>query len=181
MISPGIETLRPQGSIIYITELLGEGRISRRSAEKEAERRLLKAAFGDDCELLHAADGAPYLRDDATPISISHGAGRCVLAVSTDGRPIGVDIECWREQLHRVARKFLTPAEMPLYIDEPPLLLRAWSAKEAVFKAAGVPELTISRILVDLDAATATVADGRRFSIDFYGDFPEVLAVARPL
>lgn len=181
MIAPYIDVLRQEGSLTFVTELVEVSGGKRREAEKEAEKRLIAYAFHDAPELLHTLDGAPYLSNKPTPVSISHGAGRCVLAVSTDLRPIGVDIECWREQLYRVSRKFLTTDELPRYVDSQESLLTVWAAKEGVFKAAGMPGLVISRISVDLDTKTAIVADGRSFSLEIYGDFPIKLVVARPV
>lgn len=174
-----IDIIRTPGAAVYVTSLGATGRGGRRDVELSAELRLIDAAFGSGHELLHTSDGAPYISGSDIPVSISHGAGKCVLAVSADARPVGVDIECWREQLRRVSGKFLTSEEFPRYFDNEELLLQVWAAKEAVFKAAGVPDLTVSRISVDIDAKTATVADGRLFSFEIYGEFPETLVVAR--
>lgn len=174
-----IEIFRTASATVCMTPLCATDRGCRREAEIAAERKLITAVFGTGHELRHTPDGAPCIIGVDLPVSISHGAGRCVLAVSTDGRPVGVDIECWREQLRRISRKFLTSEEFPRYSGSDELLLQAWAAKEAVFKAAGIPELTVSRITVDIDAKTATVADGRLFSFEIYGEFPETLVVAR--
>lgn len=174
-----IEILRTACATVYLTSLYATVRGCRREAEIAAEQKLITAVFGPGHELRHTPDGAPCITGVDLPVSISHGAGRCVLAVSTDGRPVGVDIECWREQLRRISRKFLTSEEFPRYSGCEELLLQSWAAKEAVFKAAGMPELTVSRITVDIDEKTATVADGRLFSFEIYGEFPETLVVAR--
>lgn len=153
------------GYTLYIIELDGRGR----SAEKRAVDTLARTAFGNR-ELCHHQNGAPYIAGVESHISVSHGGGKAVLAVS-DG-PIGVDIESPRPQLERVRDKFMRPE------DESASLLHAWTAKEAAFKAAGCDGLTIHDI--SLSAGKAIVPDGRSFAIEYLPIGTSLIAVATP-
>lgn len=109
---------------------------SRRDAERAAVRELLAEAFGREVKLLHDTCGRPSVEGFPHFISISHSREEAVLAVSR-GCPVGVDVETWRDALVATAAKWLTPtqlAHMHADID----YLRAWTAKEAVYKA--IPE-----------------------------------------
>ncbi|MCI8998969.1 MAG: 4'-phosphopantetheinyl transferase superfamily protein [Muribaculaceae bacterium] len=157
--------------LLFTTEISGDTSISRREREHTAVNSLLREAFGRDIEVAHTQDGAPYLEAHPdTHISISHGIDTCVLAVSSE--PIGVDIETAREQLKRVAHKFLTPQEHARWstlADETEgmlFLLMAWTAKEAVFKAALTPGLVLSEIAIDSDFTTAE-SRGKHYTLTY--------------
>lgn len=138
---------------------------SRRAAEREAVNRLIRECFGPEVTLAHDPDGAPRLdpAPDSTWISISHSPTTAWLAVSTAG-PVGIDAELPREQLKRVAQRFLAPTEAALSPDLDGLL-DLWTAKEAVYKAALTPGLDPRVIVVDNDMAT--LPDGREFRLSY--------------
>lgn len=132
---------------------------TRREAEQRAVGRLLRAAFPDGAELRHTAEGVPCLAGSDVYISISHSRTCAALAVCADA-PVGIDVEDWREQLTRVAPRVLSAAELAVYGASPELLLRAWTLKEALYKAAGIPGADFRRdIHLPLlpDATSATV------------------------
>lgn len=153
---------------------------SRREAEISATLALIREQFGPEAQYLHTPSGEPYVAGRSEWISVSHSRSLCALAVSS-GSPVGIDIEEWRPQLLRVAPKFLTPAEMHRYGTSPQALLRCWTAKEAAFKAAGIPDLTISRIDIDIEKGTACVsAPSKLFSVRFVDRWPHLLALVTP-
>ncbi len=119
--------------------------LSPRQAEQSAVATLTREIFGPEAIIRHHPDGAPYIQGYGGHISISHGAGIAAIAVS-DSAPAGVDVECWRQQLHRVAAKFLSRAELAAWSASPDALLRAWTIKEAVYKAALTPGLPLRAI-----------------------------------
>lgn len=128
---------------------------------RNAVAQLIQRAAGPDARLLHDVHGAPLLAGSNLNISISHSRQFAAVAVSERGR-IGVDIEEPRpEQLRRVISKFLAPEELPLWGDR---LLAAWTCKEAVFKAAGVPTIGLGSIIL-IEPDMAQVPDGRRFRL----------------
>lgn len=111
--------------------------MSRRQAEEEAVKRCLEA-LGFDTQLCHSADGAPFLKNRPDMrISISHSAQWAVVAVAPADRGLmGIDIEdSSRPQLVKVASRYLSAEEVILAQKTPDGFAKAWTAKEAVFKA----------------------------------------------
>ncbi len=151
---------------LYMHRLEG----SAREHERRAVKALVKEAFGE-AELAHADSGAPYIIGVAEHVSVSHGAGLAVLAVSDSA--VGVDIEAPRSQLERVAGKFMRAD------DECESLLHAWTAKEAVYKAAGCEGITVHDISVSVN--TARIPDGREFAVEYQVIGEALLAVAREI
>lgn len=147
---------------LYAQPLNGRGR----EAERAAVAEIVRHVFGDR-PLLHRDDGSPYIGDFDGFISVSHGAGTALLAVSDS--PVGVDIEEDRLQLQRVSSKFINKE------DDAPSLLHAWTAKEAAFKAAGIAGVTVSEIIVKQDAA---LVRGRRFDLHYLTFGSALVAVA---
>ena len=127
------------GICVYLAPIeAGEGR---REAERAAVAQLAVAAMRYPCAISHRADGSPYIEGADAEISVSHSRRCAALAMSRRGR-IGVDIEdiCRAGQLRRVAPRVLTEAEMAVYGCDDEGLLRAWTLKEAAYKAvAGAP------------------------------------------
>ena len=162
---------RSRKTDIYVERIQFVARVDRRRAECEAVGRLVRRVFGDEAVLSHRSDGAPFIEGFGGYISISHGAGLAVLAVSAL-RPIGVDVECWRDSLLTVAPRVLDEAELQACGDDRMALLRAWTAKEAIFKAAGVEGLTLPEIRLP-----GRVGE-RRFAVRFFERGDRVLALA---
>lgn len=131
------------GVVIYMAPIEG----SERQTVAALARESLGAAIG------HYPDGAPFIvgRED-TPISISHGAGRALLAVGEPGMKIGVDIESSSRdaQLRRVAPRFVGPSDHPSLS-----LLHLWTAKEAAYKALRTAGLPLTAIAVTPASAAA--------------------------
>lgn len=154
-------------------EIAMKTRADSRRREILAGRAIVRHAL--DTELLHDPYGAPATALPDTRISLSHARDLIALAVSDS--PVGIDIEFPRRQLLRVATKFLTANELPRYITLP-RLLEAWTAKEAVFKAAGHPDMTLPE--VEMTDATTATARGRRYHITFLPHGDATIAIAIP-
>lgn len=138
----------------------------RREAERRAVAGLVSQAFGPEAVITHNPDGSPAIKGRATSISISHSRDYACIAFS-DRRTVGVDIEQPREQLRRVAPRVLSDSELTVYSRSDALLLRAWTLKEALYKAALTPGLDFRadiRLPLDPDCRRATAA-GRDFEI----------------
>ena len=116
----------------FLPEEIASGQIA---AQKSAVGRLAGFTLGDGVSLSHRADGSPMADGVGREISVSHCAGMAAMAVGADKR-IGVDIETPRATLRRVARKFLSEQELKAWTSDADLL-RAWTIKEALYKAAG--------------------------------------------
>lgn len=146
---------------------------SRRQLERATVLSIVRRVFGIKVSIDHDPDGSPVIKGREGFISISHSRQHAVVAFNPSCR-IGVDTETWRDQLTRVTDKFLSAAEREVYADND-LLLRAWTIKEAVYKAAGIAGLSLSDgIVLDVNDTSATVATAilpggitRRFVLHF--------------
>lgn len=133
-----------------------------RSAALRALRRLDPRIAG----VGHYPDGAPMPMDEAgrelqgVYISISHSHRLAAAAISD--RPVGIDIEQPRQQLTRVATRFLTPEQLAGLRMRLPMLAIGWTVKEAVFKLARTPGLSLTDISLDTESH---LPDGRPYSI----------------
>lgn len=148
---------------VFIQPLSSPGR----EGERVAVESMVKELFGE-APLYHKKNGAPFIARSEKHISISHGAGFAVLAVSD--MPIGVDIEAPRVQLERIRYKFMRDDDVA------ETLLHAWTAKEAAFKAGGVDGVTVHDIIVD--NCRAFVPENGWKTIDFYEFGDSLIAVA---
>lgn len=158
----------------------GLTRHERAAAERRAVTEMVAELFGSRAMYGHTPDGAPTVTIpgiDAPCISVSHGAGMALLAVAA--HPIGIDIESPRDQLSRVASRFVNQGELtgPTTVDA---LLHVWTAKEAAFKAAGLTGLTL--IDLRLEGDTVITPAGTRFSISHHrlGDALIAVAIGMP-
>lgn len=108
-----------------------------RQAEIIATRLLAREMFPDKqiVAISHHDDGSPYIPESGYNISVSHCKGMVAIACHPRYR-IGIDIERWRNSLLKIKPRFLSTEEMEFYVTQDKLLL-AWTAKEAVYKAAG--------------------------------------------
>lgn len=163
-----ILTLPPTGTTnIFLCRIEATTRGSRRQAERQAVGRLLRHVFGNGAQLSHDESGAPSVDTYPGHISISHTPRLAFLAVDPFC-PIGIDAELWRYTLPKLAPRFMSRRELAVYGATPELMLRAWTTKEAAFKALGIPQLVVSDIILpdDADAAVMTAA-GRTLSLHF--------------
>ena len=90
----------------------------------------------------HHANGAPFLNTDRKiNISISHCRSGACIALSDVSQNFGIDIEDSSDKLARVKSKFISESEAKIIDSD--MLLWAWTIKEAVYKAAGTPGLSL--------------------------------------
>lgn len=149
-------------------------KVMRRDAERAAVMKLVRCLFGDDAVYSHDAQGAPMIEGCTEAISVAHGAGMAVVAVSR-ACAVGVDVECWREQLVRVKAKYVGDDDVCCSADEQERLLTLWTDKEAVYKAANAPGLALLDIHVYGDMAAAC---GYSYHLTHFGEFPVRITVA---
>lgn len=103
---------------------------------------MVRKHISDDALICHTQHGAPFIKDFDGHISISHSTTHIALAIN-NFHPIGIDIENWRTQLISVKTRFLSPKEADTYTS-PKQLLQAWTAKEALYKIAQSPGITLN-------------------------------------
>lgn len=109
-----------------------------------AVRQLLKS-FGVSPQFhQYRANGAPFLTDGRY-LSISHAHAFASIAISN--RPVGIDIENYRDKILTIAPRFLHRSEnwFDLNRDAIPLLTQIWTAKEAIYKALQLSGLNFSK------------------------------------
>ena len=162
-----IEIFKYYDITLGITPIEADPGRTRTEREHAAVGAIIARFFGVDARIGHRDTGAPYLvgREDIS-LTVSHSRDYAAIAFSTR-RTIGVDIEQWREQLVRVAPRVLSESEMAIYGVSSDLLLRAWTMKEALYKAALTPGLDFRRdiMLPPHPASTAATVAGRPYTI----------------
>lgn len=143
--------------------------VSDRRFERErlTVSRIISNYISSKARIVHAPSGRPLLENaDGLYISISHSADYVAVAFGPfEG--IGIDVEQPRTQLARVAPRVLSEAEMAVYGRNERLLLKAWTLKEALYKAALTEGVDFRRDItlpLSPDDTRATVC-GRPFDI----------------
>lgn len=97
------------------------------------------------------SNGAPYINDEGY-ISISHSGKMVGLAINKD-HSVGLDLEFPRSNILRIKRKFVSQKEMEIFdTEDPHIVTKIWSAKEALYKLAGRKQiLFIEELLLSKD------------------------------
>ncbi len=112
-------------------------------------------------------ENIPILSDNRN-ISISHSDEIVTVLISKENG-IGVDVEKIQDKVHSVASKFLNSNEMHFFGNKPSTrqLIRAWTAKEAVYKALRKPGINFSdNIILDKFNDKAKSANAKFISSD---------------
>lgn len=138
-------------------------RAGRRQAERAAvarcfdELRAADSAIPAYQALDHDPHGAPLL--PGWQISITHSRAVAAVAICRAGQSpaFGIDAEEWRPTLVKVAPKYLAPGESTQNADR---LLRLWTIKEAVYKAAATPALALTEIATNPTLTRAATPAG---------------------
>ena len=99
-----------------------------------AIRQLLKLLKIPPLMHQYNSEGVPYLTDGRY-ISISHT--RDLASVVISSRPVGIDLEHYKEKIRGIAPRFLHSTETEIPQGEAGLvyLTQIWTAKEALYKA----------------------------------------------
>ncbi|MGB2190645.1 MAG: 4'-phosphopantetheinyl transferase family protein [Flavobacteriales bacterium] len=93
-----------------------------------------------DLRIAHNADGKPKaVGRPEIHVSIAHHSTSdgCWAAVACSDSAIGIDVEAERDQLQRIAPRFLSETERAALGASPAALAAAWAIKECMFKAFG--------------------------------------------
>lgn len=154
---------------IAIAPVQATDRAGRRVAERQAvarcfdELRAADPAIPPYDTLSHDPHGAPVL--PGWQLSITHSRAVAAVAICPAGQSpaFGIDAEEWRSTLLTVTTKYLSPGETARTLDKP-ALLRLWTIKEAVYKAAAIPALPLTAIDTNPALSRAT-ADSRTYTL----------------
>ena len=130
-----------------------------------ASRKLI-GLINPDLRISYKED-IPILSDNRN-ISISHSDEIVTVLISKENG-IGVDVERINNKVHSVASKFLSSNEIRFFGKAPSTrqLIRAWTAKEAVYKAIKKPGINFSdNIILDKFNDKAKYANAKFISSD---------------
>lgn len=131
-----------------------------RRCEMLAELLMLAGHFGRPTALEHDRHGAPRVTQFGGYVSISHTRGLVMMAFS-DNEPVGIDVERISERVMRVRGRFVGDTEAQhIVADDVAANTLVWTAKEAMYKLAGVPGASL-RDDFSIDSAMRAGADGR--------------------
>ena len=131
-------------------ELFKAHKIERRRAEWLAARLALKALMNakglPQQDIIKDEFGKPHVAQAQIEISISHTKNYGAAALSHTGA-VGIDIEYPRDQIQRIARKFLHANEANWAQNDQQRLTKVWCAKEALYKLHGRTQLIFAEQL----------------------------------
>ncbi|MDF3078906.1 MAG: 4-phosphopantetheinyl transferase superfamily protein [Sphingobacteriaceae bacterium] len=122
------------------TEFLSTLNNGKRNLHWLSTRALLRSMLNTDeyIDCLVDEHGKPYLANFPHQISLSHSYDYAAVMISED-KPVGIDIELIKNKIERVAKKFMSKAELD-FIDQKNAiehLYVCWCAKEAIYKLHG--------------------------------------------
>ena len=86
----------------------------------------------------------PYLDQSDYHISLSHSFP-FVAAVISHKKIVGIDLERFGRNVEKIGPRFLSSEEWNLWQDSHSDLTKAWTCKEAIYKAMGVPGLAFQQ------------------------------------
>jgi hypothetical protein len=96
--------------------------------------------------LEYDAFGKPHLRNNRSYLSISH-SGDYSAVITSNTRPVGIDIERLKDRIYRIKDRFLTIEEDQNIGENNRLekLYIIWGAKESLYKIYGKPDVEFQR------------------------------------
>ena len=86
----------------------------------------------------------PYFDQSDYHISLSHSFPYVAAVISYKKR-VGIDLERFGRQVEKIGPRFLSAEEWNRWQNSHPDLTKAWTCKEAVYKAMGVPGLAFQQ------------------------------------
>ena len=143
------DTLQEFLNLTIQDEELNSIKVESRRIESLAARCALRVLLEPfvDFEIYKDKFGKPHLVDESIGLSISHAKGYAAAAINLNG-PIGIDIEHEREQVLKIAHKFVHSSERKWVDGDINRLTRVWSAKEALYKLHGRTQLIFAEQLI---------------------------------
>lgn len=117
-----------------------EGMTQERQLEHWCVDQVMHSLGLPDAPIHHNAEGKPHLpKQPERHLSIAHhtGPAGCWAAASIASHPVGIDVEREREQILRIAPRYLDPNEAKALGGDLAGMTTVWAAKECMFKAFG--------------------------------------------
>lgn len=138
--------------------------------------RLLLHTLIPNAKIIYDANGKPFPDDKKMHISLSHSGN--LIAIMTDSKHCGIDIETIGPKIEKIASKFLSDKELIACAEEPVVqrMYVYWCVKEAIYKVEGKKNVSLkSDIFVEnvINPVTGIVKatlkqDGRSLSRNVY-------------
>lgn len=132
----------------FVTSPLKGMKSKTRMLEWLSVRLLLYRLLNKSCEISYEVNGKPRLHGIDAHISISHSKNKIALIINFQ-KPTGIDIQKISVKLDAIKHKFLHPEELsPTSSFSIEKLCVYWSAKEAIYKVYGHPEIFLRDIVL---------------------------------
>jgi 4'-phosphopantetheinyl transferase len=133
-------------SFDFFIEKLKIERVPNRNEQRQIEQaaaiHLLNILSGKDLHLALEKDkfGKPFITDQTCTVSFSHSKNLVACLFCAEGSAVGVDIEYLRNNIHLLAKKFLSQNDQTGHTGSIHQQI-AWGAKEVLYKIHGIKEL----------------------------------------
>lgn len=123
----------------------------------------------------------PYFDQSDYHISLSHSFP-FVAAIISHKKSVGIDLERFGRQVEKIGPRFLSAEEWNRWQDSHSDLTKAWTCKEAIYKAMGVPGLAFQQDIqlpqFDNNPFKIHVRDKKiTISTEFFEDFACSIAI----
>lgn len=179
-ISESIEQLK---SLLPVEKTMEVEKIASVSHQKQfLAKQILLHRYKLADKIHYLENGKPACRDGQY-VSISHSGEYVAVAVSNE--PVGIDVEGKNPKLERISRRFIHPDDvLPEIPDTLRQLQFLWTAKESIYKLAGISGLSFKQdirlISFNMEHLTATALLKNKNVIDlfFYELKPDYLICA---
>lgn len=141
-ISESVDMLRQALTLTSEEETALENkRTERKKKEWLAARNLIHVMVPDNTGLHYDTYGKPFFHTSEVHLSISHSAEYAVVYMDSQ-KPVGIDIQKFKPDISKGIDFFMNQTELSYFDGKDNILLHiVWSAKEAVFKFLGDPDL----------------------------------------
>ncbi|MDQ3108642.1 MAG: 4'-phosphopantetheinyl transferase superfamily protein [Bacteroidota bacterium] len=105
--------------------------------------RLLLHTLLPGVKIIYDVNGKPFPDDENMHLSLSH-SGK-LIAMMTDSKHCGIDIETIRPKIEKIASKFLSDEERAACTEEPVAqrMHVYWCVKEAIYKVEGAKNVSL--------------------------------------
>lgn len=121
---------------IAIDDLPFDDGLKKRQRENVGAKILFEKLLNRKVEIIHNAEGKPFLQDNSLKISISHSKTKITVIVHSD-KNVGIDIEEISPKILHLAKRFLSKKELEKITQSAENYTLAWAAKETAFKIIG--------------------------------------------
>ncbi|GHT17926.1 hypothetical protein FACS189429_3150 [Bacteroidia bacterium] len=135
-----------QGATIAVGNLPNDADLPKRQREQMAAKNVLETLLNKNVEIIHDADGKPFLKDNTLKISISHSKTKIAVIIHPE-KNVGIDIEEITPKILRIAPRFLSAKELATIAQSAENYTVAWAAKEAAYKITGKAAVDFSASL----------------------------------